>query len=52
MLVLLATVYPVMRIGGEFVPLLDEGDLLYMPSVLPGISAGKVTEFLQQSAWG
>ena len=37
------------RIGGEFMPPLDEGDLLYMPSALPGISAGKVTELLQQT---
>ena len=49
LLVLLATIYPVMRIGGEFMPPLDEGDLLYMPSALPGISAGKVTELLQQT---
>ena len=49
LMVLLATVYPIMRIGGEFMPPLDEGDLLYMPSALPGISAGKVTELLQQT---
>ncbi len=49
LLVLLATFYPVTRIGGEFMPPLDEGDLLYMPSALPGISAGKVTELLQQT---
>jgi Cu(I)/Ag(I) efflux system membrane protein CusA/SilA len=48
-MVLLATAYPVMRIGGEFMPPLDEGDLLYMPSALPGISAGKVSELLQQT---
>jgi Cu(I)/Ag(I) efflux system membrane protein CusA/SilA len=35
--------------GGEFMPPLDEGDLLYMPSALPGISAGKVTQLLQQT---
>jgi Cu(I)/Ag(I) efflux system membrane protein CusA/SilA len=44
-----ATVWPASRIGGEFMPPLDEGDLLYMPSALPGISAGKVTELLQQT---
>ena len=33
--------YPATRLGGEFMPPLDEGDLLYMPSALPGISAGK-----------
>jgi len=36
------------HIAGEFLPPLDEGDLLYMPSALPGISAGKVAELLQQ----
>ncbi|MGQ0525670.1 MAG: efflux RND transporter permease subunit, partial [Betaproteobacteria bacterium] len=49
LLVLAATLYPAMRIGGEFMPPLDEGDLLYMPSALPGISAGKVSELLQQT---
>src|ERR1700682_1646200 len=44
-----ATLWPASRIGGEFMPPLDEGDLLYMPSALPGISAGKVTELLQQT---
>jgi Cu(I)/Ag(I) efflux system membrane protein CusA/SilA len=48
-LILLATVYPATHIGGEFLPPLDEGDLLYMPSALPGISAGKVTQLLQQT---
>jgi Cu(I)/Ag(I) efflux system membrane protein CusA/SilA len=48
-LMLLATAYPVMRLGGEFLPPLDEGDLLYMPSALPGISAGKVSELLQRT---
>jgi Cu(I)/Ag(I) efflux system membrane protein CusA/SilA len=47
--VLLATLYPATHIGGEFMPPLDEGDLLYMPSALPGISAGKATELLQQT---
>jgi Cu(I)/Ag(I) efflux system membrane protein CusA/SilA len=37
------------RLGGEFMPPLDEGDLLYMPSALPGIAAGKVSELLQQT---
>ena len=49
LMILLATAYPIARIGGEFMPPLDEGDLLYMPSALPGISAGKVTELLQQT---
>ena len=47
--VLVATVYPASRLGGEFMPPLDEGDLLYMPSALPGISAGKAAELLQQT---
>ncbi|MFN0162881.1 MAG: efflux RND transporter permease subunit [Burkholderiales bacterium] len=44
-----ATAYPALRIGGEFLPPLDEGDLLYMPSVLPGISPAKAAELLQQT---
>ena len=43
------TIWPMSRLGGEFMPPLDEGDLLYMPSALPGISAGKVAELLQQT---
>ncbi len=49
LLIVLATAYPVTHIGGEFMPPLDEGDVLYMPSALPGISAGKVTQLLQQT---
>ncbi len=49
LMILLATAYPITRIGGEFMPPLDEGDLLYMPSALPGISTGKVAELLQQT---
>ena len=45
----LLAIYPAIRLGGEFMPPLDEGDLLYMPSALPGISIGKVTELLQQT---
>ena len=48
-LVLIATLYPASQLGGEFMPPLDEGDLLYMPSALPGISAGKAAELLQQT---
>ena len=48
-LVLLVTVYPATHMGAEFMPPLDEGDVLYMPSALPGISAGKVTQLLQQT---
>jgi Cu(I)/Ag(I) efflux system membrane protein CusA/SilA len=46
---LLATLYPATHVGGEFLPPLDEGDLLYMPSALPGISAGKAAQLLQQT---
>jgi len=45
----LVTVWPMTRLGGEFMPPLDEGDLLYMPSALPGLSAGKVSQLLQQT---
>jgi Cu(I)/Ag(I) efflux system membrane protein CusA/SilA len=40
---------PLRHIGGEFMPRLDEGDLLYMPSALPGLSIGKAAELLQQT---
>ena len=43
------TLYPVLHLGGEFMPPLDEGDLLYMPSALPGISVGKAAQLLQQT---
>jgi len=43
------TAVPVMRLGGEFLPALDEGDLLYMPSALPGLSASKASQLLQQT---
>jgi Cu(I)/Ag(I) efflux system membrane protein CusA/SilA len=42
------TSIPVLRLGSEFMPPLDEGDLLYMPSALPGLSAGKASQLLQQ----
>ncbi|MDY7573635.1 efflux RND transporter permease subunit [Actimicrobium sp. CCI2.3] len=45
----LLTLWPASQLGSEFMPPLDEGDLLYMPSALPGISIGKVTELLQQT---
>jgi Cu(I)/Ag(I) efflux system membrane protein CusA/SilA len=48
--VLLAlTAVPLSRLGGEFMPPLDEGDLLYMPSALPGLSVSKAAELLQQT---
>jgi Cu(I)/Ag(I) efflux system membrane protein CusA/SilA len=46
-LALATTAWPLLRLGGEFLPPLDEGDLLYMPSALPGLSAQKASELLQ-----
>jgi len=46
-LVSATTLWPVSQLGGEFLPPLDEGDLLYMPSALPGLSAQKASELLQ-----
>ncbi len=43
------SLWPLARMGGEFMPPLDEGDLLYMPSALPGLGAGKVQQLLQQT---
>ena len=48
-LVAVVTIWPISQLGGEFMPPLDEGDVLYMPSALPGIGAGKVAELLQQT---
>jgi Cu(I)/Ag(I) efflux system membrane protein CusA/SilA len=45
----LSMAWPLHKLGTEFLPPLDEGDLLYMPSALPGISAGKAAELLQQT---
>src|SRR2546423_397784 len=47
--ILAPTLWPMNRIGGEFMPPLDEGDLWYMPSALPGLSAGKASQLLQQT---
>ncbi len=46
---LMASLWPLKHIGAEFMPRLDEGDLLYMPTALPGLSAGKAAELLQQT---
>ncbi len=45
----LVTLYPLSRLGSEFMPPLDEGDLLYMPTALPGLSVSKASEILQLS---
>jgi len=49
LLLLVATAWPLSRLGSEFMPPLDEGDLLYMPSTLPGISAREAGRLLQQT---
>ncbi|MBU8934845.1 MAG: CusA/CzcA family heavy metal efflux RND transporter [candidate division Zixibacteria bacterium] len=48
-LITAVTIIPLNRIGSEFMPPLYEGDLLYMPTTLPGISVGKARELLQQT---
>ncbi len=47
--VLATSVWPLLHLGGEFMPPLDEGDLLYMPTALPGLSTAKAAELLQQT---
>jgi Cu(I)/Ag(I) efflux system membrane protein CusA/SilA len=44
-----ATIYPFTHLGSEFMPELDEGDLLYMPSTVPGISITQAKNILQQT---
>ncbi len=41
--------WPLTQLGSEFMPDLDEGDLLYMPSTFPAVSVGKAQELLQQT---
>ena len=48
-LVFATTLVPFTRLGGEFLPPLDEGDLLYMPSALPGLSPGQASALLQRT---
>ncbi len=49
LLIFLTSFWPLSHLGGEFLPPLNEGDLLYMPSALPGLSVGKASELLQQT---
>jgi Cu(I)/Ag(I) efflux system membrane protein CusA/SilA len=49
MLVFATSIWPASRIGAEFLPQMDEGDLLYMPSALPGLSAAEAGRLLQQT---
>lgn len=48
-LVMMSALIPLNRMGSEFMPDLDEGDLLYMPSAFPAVSAGKMSQILQQT---
>ena len=48
-IVFAASAYPVFKLGSEFMPPLDEGDLMYMPTTYPGISIDKARELLQQT---
>jgi len=49
LLLVLSAWWPLSQSGSEFMPELDEGDLLYMPTTLPGISVGKARQLLQQT---
>ena len=48
-LLILVSVFPYSQLGSEFMPPLNEGDILYMPTTLPGISISKAKELLQQT---
>ncbi|WP_396588959.1 efflux RND transporter permease subunit [Bermanella sp. R86510] len=48
-LFVLISLWPAQKIGSEFMPPLDEGDLMYMPTTYPGLSIGKARELLQQT---
>jgi copper/silver efflux system protein len=48
-LAIVVTIIPLTRLGSEFMPPLVEGDLLFMPSALPGLSADKASQLLQQT---
>jgi Cu(I)/Ag(I) efflux system membrane protein CusA/SilA len=49
LIIVLIGFWPLSRLGGEFMPELNEGDLLYMPTTFPGISIGKAQQLLQQT---
>jgi len=46
---MISMLFPMTRLGTEFMPELDEGDLMYMPTTLPGLSPDKARELLQQT---
>lgn len=45
----MSALYPASKVGSEFMPPLNEGDIMYMPTTAPGISVGKARELLQQA---
>ncbi|MDR1083652.1 MAG: efflux RND transporter permease subunit [Deltaproteobacteria bacterium] len=47
LIIIISAYYPISNIGGEFLPKIDEGDLLYMPSTLPGLSVAAAGQLLQ-----
>ncbi len=49
LMIVIASVYPATKIGSEFMPDLDEGDLMYMPTTYAALSVGKARELLQQT---
>jgi Cu(I)/Ag(I) efflux system membrane protein CusA/SilA len=49
LIMMVITIYPFSKLGSEFMPDLDEGDLLYMPTTMPGLSVTKAKEVLQQT---
>ncbi len=49
LIIVIAGLWPITKIGSEFMPDLDEGDLMYMPTTFPGVSVGKAQELLQQT---
>jgi len=49
LLIMASSLWPFSRLGSEFMPDLDEGDLMYMPTTFPGLSIGKAQELLQQT---
>ncbi len=48
-ILVIATIYPFSQLGSEFMPPLDEGDLLYMPTTMPGLSITEAKNILQQT---
>jgi Cu(I)/Ag(I) efflux system membrane protein CusA/SilA len=49
LLIVAISYWPLMHLGSEFMPTLDEGDWMYMPTTLPGVSIGKARQILQQT---